>query len=154
MLDNWKINDGVFSRTYRYNNSVYSVIYHTPSQTVAFLKTDSAEIWDCIYKSNGSTIDAYNYILTNGHFDGDPQKQARKTLDSFMKQLSESHFLASPNSPETSFTFSSIKRNNCVDPVINSPEQSIGNYMADNHVFFTLSVKAKLKCPLSSALTP
>ena len=137
---------GVFSRLYQFD-PVLCVVYHAPSQTVALLEGDSAEVWERVFSAKGNTSAAHAYILQNGQFQGDPCEESLQILDAFGDQLSASHLLmddasasVQPDVPSSVFAPASV------EDVLNNPEHMVGQIMADHHVLYDLTLELTHRC--------
>lgn len=140
---------GCFSRTYVGKDGVARAIaYHTPSQSVAILEGDSANIWQRIFDAKGKTDAAFAYILENGCFEGDPVAEAKSILDSFLGALCDQNLLVDSslnvNPGKYAPPPASAIRNteNPQDDV----EMQVGQFMADNHIFHSLTLELTYRC--------
>ena len=89
---------GSFSRTFVGRDGVIrAVAYHTPSQSVALLEGDSANVWQRIFDDKGGAENALAYIVANGSFKSDPVVEARGVLDGFVASLCNANLLVDPS---------------------------------------------------------
>ena len=145
----YRIRSGVFSRKYIFpSGQVFSVAYHTPSQTVSTFDDDSANVWESILESNGCTVNALNYILKKGSFENDPYTNAITTLDAFIKNLIDSNLLLPADKSDEYVIPRKENRLNLqqiVDPELNV-EQQIAQLMADHHILYSLTLELTYSC--------
>ncbi|MDR3727130.1 MAG: radical SAM protein [Terracidiphilus sp.] len=140
---------GSFSRTYVGQDGIIrAVAYHTPTQSVAMLEGDSANVWQRIFDAKGKTEEALAYILDNGHFAGDPSVEAQAILDGFVASLCNANLLVdlsvdvgAQRQPNVS---TSTIRN--VANASENAETIIGQFMADNRIFYSLVLELTYRC--------
>lgn len=137
---NPRISEGVFTRKYLdCENNAVCVAYHTPSQSVAFIEGDSAEVWWRLFSSNGGRDDALAYIREHGCFQS--ESDALAVLDDFLTELQDSNLINDK--------VDNHRRDSNValgtDPVQN-PELEIGQFMADHHIVYSLVLELTYRC--------
>lgn len=140
----FSINSGVFSRIYRWPDRTVSIAYHTPTRSVSTLEGDSAEVWWRLFESGGATDSVLDYMLAHGEFGADPQSGARETLDAFAQHLEESNLLRGPRNQAPS-----CGPTNAVADLASperNPDQKIGQWMADHHVLYNLTLETTYRC--------
>ena len=138
-----QIPHGVFSRIYRFNDGkTLAVVYRTPSLLMLQLEDDSAEVWQLLFDAKGDTGPAFDYILANGEFSGDPEAEARETLKQFIEELHSNGLLG--DSPPTKMC-SDQTFGNVVDPRRNSTMQ-VSQIMADHHILYSLVLELTYRC--------
>jgi radical SAM protein with 4Fe4S-binding SPASM domain len=136
-----RIPDGVFARKYSLAaEKTVCVAYHTPSQSVAFLEGDSAEVWSRIHSAKGNCESALCYIRENGTFD-DPVEGSRAVLTGFLEELQHSNLVGA--NADCAPLDSCVARG--TDPKQN-PELEIGQFMADHHVLYSLVLELTYRC--------
>jgi AdoMet-dependent heme synthase len=141
--------NGCFSRTYLGQDGIVrAVAYHTPSQSVAMLEGDSANIWQQIFDDKGNSGRALKYIVENGRFSGDPRAEGQRVLDDFLASLCEAHLLVDPRL-EAGCRARSVASSLTIRNVASLPdsaETQIGQFMADNRFFFSLILELTYRC--------
>ncbi len=147
--DGSRLQQGVFSRYYNLaGGECASVAYHTPSQSVVFFEGDSAEVWWRIFQAGGQTTTARDYILRNGTFESDPEREVEATLEDFVENLRASN-LISALPPERAGhkvgTPSEPSVKSAVDATEN-PELAISQFMADNRILYSLVLELTYRC--------
>lgn len=138
------LNGAVISKSYSLEDGRFlAIAYDTRAQTAAILEDDSARVWWLLYQDRGDTRRALEHILANGTFETDPATGAAECLSGFAQGLAESNLMANPwgeafaGVPECS--------GEGADPA-RSIESAISQLMADNHVFYGLTLELTYRC--------
>ncbi len=148
-MDTYVLPTGSFSRTFLGRDEIpRAVAYHTPSQSVALLEGDSANVWQRIFDDKGHTGKALEYIIANGQFEGDPVVEARNVLDSFLASLCEANLLSKPGC-DADGPLKSIVPPSTILEVVDArknTEALIAQVMADNRTFYSLVLELTYRC--------
>ena len=140
---------GSFSRTFVGRDGVIrAVAYHTPSQSVALLEGDSANVWQRIFDDKGGAENALAYIVANGSFKSDPVVEARGVLDGFVASLCNANLLVDPSKdvgtePQTA---KSPPAGRHLLTAIEDTESQVAQFMADNRIFYSLALELTYRC--------
>jgi radical SAM protein with 4Fe4S-binding SPASM domain len=138
------LNGAVISKSYRLDDGRFlAIAYDTSAQTAAILEDDSARVWWLLYQDRGDTRRALEHILANGTFETDPAAGAAECLSAFARELAKSCLLAS--SSEEAFAGIPDCSGEGADPG-RSIESAISQLMADNHVFYALTLELTYRC--------
>ncbi len=136
---------GLFSRTYTTTDGKRaSVVYHTPSQSMAFLEDDSASIWDRLYQADGQFQPALDYMLAHGTWEGNPEQEARTVLTGFIEHLWQAQLVRIPSIASPSRPDKPSKRQ--AYDVAQDPDLQVGQFMADNHICHGLVFETTYRC--------
>ena len=138
------INNGVFCRSYYFDDVRSVVAYHTPSHSVSLFQGDSAEVWWRLFESNGVQDQALYYIQNHGHFDVEPFEESKTILSSFIESLEDANLLKGPGN-RVNTTPLSVSRL-LAGTSENNPEQEIIKLMANHHIFYNLSLETTYRC--------
>lgn len=142
----YRIPEGVFSRHYSLENGqTASVAYHTPSQSVVFLEDDSAEVWRRILNQKGKTSEALSYILKNGTFNENSEKEAQTLLDEFLESLISAGLVTKNGVAPAPAPRKEPNIKEAVDPTEN-PELEIEQFMSDQHILYSLVLELTYRC--------
>jgi radical SAM protein with 4Fe4S-binding SPASM domain len=120
-----------------------AIAYNTRAQTAAILEDDSARVWWLLYQDRGDTQRALEHILANGTFETDPAAEAAECLSAFAQELAKSCLLRS--SPEEACASIPECSGEGADPA-RSIESAISQIMAENHVFYGLTLELTYRC--------
>lgn len=140
---------GSFSRTFVGRDGVIrAVAYHTPSQSVALLEGDSANVWQRIFDDKGGAENALAYIVANGSFKSDPVVEARGVLDGFVASLCNANLLVDPSKdvgtePQTA---KSPPAGRHLLTELEDTESQVAQFMADNRIFYSLVLELTYRC--------
>ncbi len=144
-----RISEGTFTRHYSFpGQPLSSVAYHTPTQSVVFLEGDSAEVWRHLHASKGDTAAALDYILQHGNFEQAPHAAAQAILAEFVESLESADLIGwapPPVSRDSAIPGAAPAVRQAVDPTQN-PELAISQFMADHHVFYSLTLELTYRC--------
>ncbi|MDO8813538.1 MAG: radical SAM protein [Gallionella sp.] len=134
---------GVFSRLYRLSDDqTLAVVYRTHSQLLLQLEDDSAEVWQLLFDAKGNTDQALDYIRANGEFLGDPDVEARQTLNEFIEELHSNGLLG--DVPPAKMC-GDLTVGDAVDPQRNTTMQ-VAQIMADHHILYSLVLELTYRC--------
>jgi radical SAM protein with 4Fe4S-binding SPASM domain len=134
----------VVSKSYRLaDGRFFAIAYNTRAQTAAILEDDSARVWWLLYQDRGDTRRALEHILANGTFQTDRATEAAECLSVFAQELARSRLVVS--SSEGVYAGTPVFSGEGADPT-RSIESAISQLMADNHVFYGLTIELTYRC--------
>jgi radical SAM protein with 4Fe4S-binding SPASM domain len=112
------------------------------------LEGDSARVWDTLYKGRGSTNEAWNYILKQGVFDGDPTSEAKEVLSSFLVQLSERRLIVLPGRDYQPLLPPAPNERTVVERAgaEASISQNVAQRLSDHHILYSLIAELTYRC--------
>jgi radical SAM protein with 4Fe4S-binding SPASM domain len=112
------------------------------------LEGDSANVWQRIFEDKGNSARALAYIVENGSFECDADSESRIALDGFLRLLRDANLLA-----ESSHSVDIRKQQRVsttttreTDAVSENAESLISQFMADNHIFYNLTLELTYRC--------
>ncbi len=139
-----RLNNGVFTRTYRFGKQVYAIAFHTPTRTVNIFENESAEVWELIHNSCGDLAKAKEYIIRNGNFSRDKCEEAQEVLNAFLETIEEANLISGKrNRPAPPQIPASLIETVSADY---NPEQQIAQVMADHNVMYSLTLETTYRC--------
>jgi radical SAM protein with 4Fe4S-binding SPASM domain len=146
----YSILPGVFSRCYCLpSGEFFAVAYHTPTNRISSFDGDSAQVWNRIWESKGDTRTAFEYILTNGAFEQDPESETLELLNAFVGDLIQANLLVDTDArvvePRPTFAENAHSLREIVDLRYN-PEQQVSQRLADHHILYALTLEVTYTC--------
>jgi len=137
-------NNGVFCRSYFFDEIRSVIAYHTPSHSVSLFQGDSAVVFLRLFESNGARHQALDYIQKQGDFQGNPIEESKTLLDDFIESLEEANLLKGPSNRLNTKPLSVSRL--VAGTSENNPEQEIIKLMADHHICYSLSLETTYHC--------
>jgi radical SAM protein with 4Fe4S-binding SPASM domain len=150
VVQEYSLPAGSFSRMYLGKDGIpRAIAYHTPSQSVALIEGDSAEVWTRLFEDKGRTDSASSYVLEHGCFHENPREEARRVVEDFARSLVDVNLLTT-RAPQSE----TVDDRELIEPSTigeaadarKNVELQISNFVAANRILYGLTVELTYRC--------